>query len=162
MLLGGIVLATRDRLVRVPAPNTWHCVVVHPHFSVETKKARETLRGAYALSEFVAQSAHFALVLSGCHTGDASLIRAGLSDVLVEPRRAALIPGFAGVKQAALDHGALGASISGAGPSVFAWFETVEEAHAAAPSMREGFTAAAIESESFVSPVNGPAASLVA
>jgi len=162
MLLGGIVLATRDRLVRVPAPDAWHCVVVHPHFSVETKKAREALRGAYALSEFVAQSANLALVLSGCHAGDASLVRAGLSDVLVEPRRAALIPGFARVKQAALDHGALGASISGAGPSVFAWFETVEQADAAAASMRAGFSSTDIESETFVSRVNGPAASVIA
>jgi homoserine kinase len=162
MLLGGIVLATRDRLVRVPAPDAWHCVVVHPLFSVETKKAREALRGSYALSEFVEQSANLALVLSGCHAGDVSLVRAGLSDTLVEPRRAALIPGFAAVKQAALDHDALGASISGAGPSVFAWFETVAQANAAAPSMRDGFSAAGIDSESFVSRINGPAASLIA
>jgi homoserine kinase len=162
MLLGGIVLATRDRLVRVPAPDAWHCVVIHPRFSVETKKAREALRGTYELSEFVAQSANLALVLSGCHAGDASLVRAGLSDVLVEPRRAALIPGFAAVKQAALDHDAFGASISGAGPSVFAWFDSIEQALAAAPSMRAGFTDAGIDSESFVSPVNGPAASIVA
>src|SRR5262249_41120274 len=152
-----IVLATRDRLVCVSAPDAWHCVVVHPQFSVETKKAREALRGAYALSDFVAQSANLALVLSGCHAGDASLVRAGLSDVLVEPRRAALIPGFAAVKQAALDHGALGASISGAGPSVFAWFDSLERADAAAPSMCEAFASAGIDSESFVSRVNGPA-----
>jgi homoserine kinase len=162
MLLGGIVLATRDRLVRVPAPDAWRCAIAHPRFSVETKKAREALRGTYALSEFVAQSANLALVLSGCYAGDASLVRAGLSDVLVEPRRAALIPGFAAVKQAALDHGALGASISGAGPSVFAWFESARQAQAAAPSMRDGFTSAGIDSESFVSPVNGPAASVIA
>lgn len=162
MLLGGIVLATRDRLVRIPAPDAWHCVVVHPHFSVETKKAREALRGTYELSEFVAQSANLALVLSGCHAGDASLVRAGLSDVIVEPRRAALIPGFAAVKKTALEHGALGASISGAGPSVFAWFETIEQARAAAPSMRAGFSAAGIDSEIFLSPVNGPAASVIA
>jgi homoserine kinase len=162
MLLGGIVLATRDRLVRVAAPDAWHCVVVHPQFSVETKKAREALRGAYALTEFVAQSANLALVLSGCHAGDASLVSAGLSDVLVEPRRASLIPGFAAVKQAALDHNALGASISGAGPSVFAWFESIAQADAAAPSMRDAFAAADIGCESFVSRVNGPAASVVA
>ena len=162
MLLGGIVLATRDRLVRVAAPDAWHCVVVHPQFSVETKKARDALRGAYVLSEFVTQSANLALVLSGCHAGDASLVRAGLCDVLVEPRRASLIPGFAGVKHAALDHGALGASISGAGPSVFAWFETSVQADAATSSMREAFTAAGLDSESFVSRVNGPAASVIA
>ncbi len=162
MLLGGIVLATRDKLVRVAAPDAWHCVVVHPHFAVETKRARDVLRGAYMLSDFVAQSANLALVLSGCHRGDPSLIRAGLSDVLVEPRRASLIPGFAAVKQAALDQGAMGASISGAGPSIFAWFETFAEALDASQSMRKGFAIANIDSESFVSPVNGPAASIVA
>jgi homoserine kinase len=160
MLLGGIVLATRDRLVRVHAPEAWHCVLVHPNAALETRRAREALKGAYELSEFVAQSANLALVLSGCHLGDASLIRAGLNDVLVEPRRASLIPGFARVKQAALAHDALGASISGAGPSVFAWFESIDAAMAAAPAMRAGFSSAGIDSESFVSPINGPAASM--
>jgi homoserine kinase len=162
MLLGGIVLATRDRLVRVPVPAAWHCVVVHPDATLETRHAREVLKGHYALTEFVAQSAHLALVLSGCHLGDASLVRAGLDDVLIEPRRAALIPGFALVKQAALEQGALGASISGAGPSVFAWFESIATAVVAAPAMRAGFAAAGIASESFVSPINGPAASVQA
>src|SRR5262249_41362917 len=101
-----------------------------------------------------------ALVLSGCHLGDASLVRSGLRDVLVEPRRAPLIPGFARVKQAALDHGAMGASISGAGPSVFAWFENIAAAAAASISMRDAFRHEGIASESFVSPVNGPAAEL--
>jgi homoserine kinase len=161
MLLGGIVLATHERLVRVPAPKAWHCVLVHPDAMLETRRAREALKGAYALTEFVAQSANLALVLSGCHLGDASLVRAGLRDVLVEPRRAPLIPGFARVKQAALDHGALGASISGAGPSVFAWFENIAAAVAASASMREAFEHEGIAAESFVSPVNGPAAELV-
>jgi len=161
MLLGGIVLATHDRLVRVPAPNAWHCVLVHPDAALETRRAREALKGAYALTDFVTQSEHLALVLSGCHRGDASLVRAGLQDVLIEPRRAPLIAGFARVKQAALDHHALGASISGAGPSVFAWFEDVASATAAAPAMRAAFAEAGLTSESFVSPVNGPAAELV-
>jgi homoserine kinase len=161
MLLGGIVLATPDRMVRIPAPAEWHCVLVHPAAILETRRARAALKGAYALTEFVAQSAHLALVLSGCHSGDASLVRAGLRDVLIEPRRAVLIPGFARVKQAALDHDALGASISGAGPSVFAWFESLVAAELAAPAMRAGFAEAGIASESFVSPVNGPAAELV-
>ena len=64
-------------------------------------------------------------------------------------------------QQAALDHGALGASISGAGPSVFAWFESLVAAELAAPAMRAGFADAGIASESFVSPVNGPAAEIV-
>ena len=161
MLLGGIALATADRLVRVPVPAAWHCVLVHPDATLETKRAREALRGSYALTEFVAQSANLALVLSGCHLGDAALVRAGLRDVLVEPRRAALIPGFLRVKQAALDHKALGASISGAGPSVFAWFDSLVAAELAAPAMRAGFAEAGVASESFVSPIRGPAAELL-
>ena len=162
MLLGGIVLAAPDRLVRVPVPTKWHCVLVHPEATLETRRAREALRGAYALTEFIAQSTNLALVLSGCYRSDADLVRAGLRDVLIEPRRASLIPGFARVKQAALDHRAMGASISGAGPSVFAWFESLVAAELAAPAMRAAFAASGIGSESFVSRINGPAAGLEA
>jgi homoserine kinase len=161
MLLGGVVLATRDRLVRVPVPTQWFCVLVHPDTSVETRHAREALRGSYALTDFINQSTNLALVLCGCHSADAELVRAGLRDVLIEPRRAPLIPGFARVKQAALHHGALGSSISGAGPSVFAWFESEVAAELAAPAMCTAFAEAGMTSEAFVSPINGPAASLV-
>jgi homoserine kinase len=106
----------------------------------------------------VAQSTNLALVLAGCYTGNATLVREGLSDVLVEPRRAPLIPGFATVKQAALDHGAFGASISGAGPSVFGWFEDRASADAAAHDMRQAFAAAGYDSDALVAPIDGPAA----
>jgi len=162
MLLGGVVLATLDHLVKISVPEAWHSVLVHPDAVLETRRAREALKGAYAIGDFVAQSANLALVLSGCQRGDAALVRAGLNDVLVEPRRAPLIEGFARVKQAALDHRAMGASISGAGPSVFAWFESCAEAEAAAPAMQAAFAEAGIASESFISPVNGPAAHLIA
>lgn len=162
MLLGGLVLATADRLVPLSVPADWHCALVHPDQVLETRRAREALRGDYALSNFVAQSANLALVLTGCMRGDAALVRAGLSDVLVEPRRAPLIPGFAAVKQAALEVGAMGASISGAGPSVFAWFESRGEAEVASAAMREAFTGAGVDSESWVSPIAGPRAEVLA
>jgi len=158
MLLGGLVLATDRRLVRIPVPASWHCALVHPHVVLETRKARAALAGHYALGEFVAQSANLALVLAGCYRGDATLVREGLADVLVEPRRAPLIPGFAQVKQAALDHGAMGTSISGAGPSVFGWFEDRASAVAAAQDMHAAFFAAGHESDVLVAPVDGPAA----
>lgn len=161
MLLGGLVLATRDRVVRLPVPTTWHCALVHPHVVLETRKARAALAGDYALGEFVAQSANLALVLAGCFKGDAELVREGLKDVLVEPRRAPLVPNFARVKQAAMDHKAMGASISGGGPSVFGWFEHRAEAEAAAEAMRRAFAEAGLDSDAFVSPVDGPAATLV-
>lgn len=161
ILLGGLVLAARGRLLRIQVPEAWHCVVVHPDAVLETRRAREVLQAPFRLAEFVEQSAGLALVLSGCHRSDAGLVRAGLADVLVEPRRAPLIAGFHAVKQAALDHDAMGASISGAGPSVFAWFEDRTGAEAAAPAMRAAFERAGLASQSHVTPVNGPAASVI-
>ena len=161
-LLGGLVLATATRLVRIPVPAHWHCALVHPHAVLETRAARAALAGSYALHEFVAQSANLAQVIAGCWRGDAGLVREGLKDVLVEPRRAPLVPNFARVQQAALDHGALGASISGAGPSVFGWFEQACDAHAAAAAMRAAFAEAGLDSDVLVGPIDGPAADLLA
>ncbi len=158
MLLGGLVLATADRLAKIPVPAAWHSVLVHPDAVLETRRARAALQGGYELKEFVAQSANLALVLAGCHAGDVSLVRAGLEDVLVEPRRAPLIAGFGAAKQAALDAGAMGASISGAGPSVFGWFETRAAAEAAAPKIRAAFAEAGFDSQAWVSPIDSPAA----
>ncbi len=161
MLLGGLVLATRDRLLRLPVPGNWYCALVHPHCVLETRKARAALAGNYQIREFVAQSTNLALVLAGCYRGDVELVREGLRDVLVEPRRASTIPGFARVKQAALDHHALGASISGGGPSVFGWYEQRSDAEAAALDMQVAFAGAGLDSDIFVAPVAGPAACLV-
>ena len=162
MLLGGLVLATAGRMTRIDVPAEWHCVVVHPHAVLETRRAREALAGSYALREFVAQSAQLAQVLLGCERGDASLVRAGLDDLLVEPRRAPLIAGFDAVKKAALDAGAMGASISGAGPSVFAWFEDRASAEHAGVAMATAFREAGLASDMHVTPIAGPAAEVVA
>ncbi len=163
MLLGGLVIApTEGAPVRVPVPPWLHVALVHPHFVLETRKARAALAGAYELHDFVVQSEGLSLVLAGCYTADAALLRRGLRDVLVEPRRAGLIPGFARVKQAALDCGALGASISGAGPSVFGWYESREAATRAAEAMAAAFAEAGLAADQLVSPVDGPAARVLA
>jgi homoserine kinase len=162
MLLGGLVLATANRLERIPVPAGLYCALVHPHVVVETRRAREVLQGAYAIGEFVAQSAHLAQVLAACFRGDAEALRGTLEDVLVEPRRASLIPGFAAVKRAAMDAGALGAGISGAGPSVFAWCASRDGAFDVAQAMQQAFRNAGVEADTLVSPVDGPAAELLA
>ena len=162
MLLGGLVLATADRLTSIPVPAELRCVLVHPHAVLETRAARAALDGNYALSSFVEQSANLALVLAGCFKGDFELIRAGLSDVLIEPRRALLISGFDAVKQAALDAGALGASISGAGPSLFAWCVGDARAQGVGARMRAAFATAGLESDIWISAVAGPAAEVIA
>jgi len=161
MLLGGLVLAFAERMTPVHVPLAWHCAVVHPHLQLETLRARAVLEGAYSLSEFVEQSAGLAQLLLGCERGDPRLVRGGLRDVLVEPRRAPLIPGFAAVKLAALEAGAMGASISGAGPSVFAWCEDRATAEHAGGAMAQAFQRAGLGSNVHVTPISTAGATLV-
>jgi len=161
MLFGGVVLATPTRAIPLAAPELY-CAAVHPHFVLETRHARAALVAPYAIGDFVHQSEYLALFLTGLARGDRTLIAAGLRDGLVEPRRAPLIPGFAEVKAAALAHGALGASISGAGPTVFGWFHNADEASWAAHAMQVAFAGAGLDSDAYVSPVNGPRAEVVA
>lgn len=158
-LLGGLVLTTPDRLIPVPVPTGLRCVLLHPPQVLETRAARAALSAPYPLSQFVEQGTALALVLAGCWRGEIELIAEGLRDVLVEPRRAPLIPGFYDLKQAALDAGALGASISGAGPSVFAWCLS-ERAESVAAAMRTAGEAlhGAGRCDLWISPVAGPAA----
>lgn len=162
MLLGGVALATATRALRIDVPHWLHAVVVHPDQVLETRRSRAVLAEPYPLRDLVAQTAHLAQFLLGLQRGDASLIREGLHDVLVEPRRAPLIPGFAQVKAAALDHDALGSSISGGGPSVFAWFDSKSAAERAAPAMRQAFVDAGFDARAYVTPVNAPCAEVIA
>jgi homoserine kinase len=160
MLLGGLVLATHDRLVPIPVPEGLTCVLVHPHRILETRTARAVLQVPFELPRFVEQSANLALVLAGCYRGDLDDIRAGLRDVLVEPLRAPLVDGFAPVKAAALEQGALGASLSGGGPSIFAWC-TRDRAERIALAMEQAFRAASIDCDVWISPVAAPSARVV-
>ncbi|MUV12773.1 homoserine kinase [Noviluteimonas gilva] len=161
MLIGGVALATATRLMPLHAPTWLHAVVVHPDQVLETKRSREVLVEPFPLSTVVAHGARLAQFLLGLERGDVDLIRDGLQDVLVEPRRAPLVPGFTQVKAAAMAHGALGSSLSGAGPSVFAWFASEADARLAAPAMQQAFADAGFASRAYVSPVAGPRAEVV-
>jgi homoserine kinase len=160
-LLGGLVLASPNHLFRIPLPEGLVAVVVHPNHVVETRAAREVLQSGFGIAEIVAQQTRLGLFLAGCYRGEIELIAAGLADGLIEPRRAGLIPGFRTVKQAALDHGALGASISGAGPSVFGWFTERDSAQAAGQAMIAAFGQVGMAARALVSTLNAPGARLV-
>jgi len=163
-LLGGLVAAFHEdgsAPVRLKAPDWLFTAVVHPAVVLETRVARAALAEPYPIGALVRQTHHLAALLLGLERGDEGLLRRGLHDVLVEPRRAALVPGFAAVKQAALDTGALGASLSGAGPSVFAWFRGRATAEAGGAAMQQAFAEAGLAASLLVSPVAGPAAGLL-
>jgi homoserine kinase len=160
-LLGGLVLALgRDPLhvVRIPVPDSLHCVVVHPRLRLDTRDARQVLPRSICLQDHVAQSGKLAGVIAGCYSGDLELIARSLEDVIVEPLRAPLVTGFGRVKAAALAGGALGCSLSGSGPSLFAWCEGKGAGEVLRSAMIEAFDEAGVESRGWVSPVGAPGA----
>jgi homoserine kinase len=138
-LYGGFTLATVDtkdiamgdetgepdsvNVVEIPVPQELWCVALHPHIEVETKSARNILKTDVSLKTHIAQSANLALVLCGLFESDFFMIKRGLRDLIIEPQRAHLIPGFHDIQKAAISANALGCTISGAGPSIFALAE---------------------------------------
>ncbi|MGH8226385.1 MAG: homoserine kinase [Steroidobacteraceae bacterium] len=123
-LFGGLVLTVgidHPRVKPIPVPPSVRAIIAHPHMFLSTRQARAILRRSVDLSDFVWQTANLAGFISGCFTNDLDMIRASFEDVVIEPQRQALIPGFAAVRMAAMAAGALGCSISGAGPAMFAW-----------------------------------------
>jgi homoserine kinase len=151
-LYGGLVLSVgidHPHIKQIPVPPMIRSVLVRPHRVLETRDARAMLDRTVTLSDVVWQQANLAGVVAGCFTSDLSLIAASLEDVLIEPQRKRLIPGFQDVKDAAMAHGALGCSISGAGPAMFAWVEE-SRAEEVRTSMVESFRVQGISSDAWI------------
>jgi homoserine kinase len=151
-LFGGLVLTVgidHPRVKQIPVPRGVRAVVVHPHMSIATSEARAILKESVGLSDFVWQTANLAGFISGCYTEDLDMIRASFEDVVIEPQRQAMIPGFQDVRRAALAAGALGCSISGAGPSMFAW-AGAEQAPAVRRAMCAAFAAAGLATDDWI------------
>ena len=157
-LFGGLTLIVSTdplRCVRLPVPRGLLAVLVHPHVRVDTRDSRAVLRPHVPLADHVRQSARLAGLVAACFKDDLGLLRDCLEDIVIEPQRAALIPGFARVKRAALEAGALGASISGSGPSVFALVDSEATAGRVREVMVGAFRSGGVgEVDSWVSPVS--------
>lgn len=165
-LHGGFVLArgaTPPDIVRLPVPEGLACAVLHPRIEVETGAARALLGDSVPLSAAVRQWGNLGGLVAALYTGDTALLSRSLEDVVAEPRRAGLVPGFFAVKAAAIDAGALGCSLSGSGPSVFALARSLDEARRAGEAMARAFAAAAsVGADLWVSPVGTRGARVVA
>jgi homoserine kinase len=151
-LYGGLVLCVgidNPHIKQIPVPSTVRSVLVRPHRVLETRGARAILGRTVTLSDVVWQQANLAGFVTGCFTADLPLIAASLEDVLIEPQRKSLIPGFEAVQDAARAHGALGCSISGAGPAMFAWVEEVK-AETVRAAMVEAFELLGIKSDAWI------------
>ena len=163
-LLGGLTLVRSmdpPDVVRIPVPDEIRCVLVRPHLRIDTRMARGLLPGEVPLRLHVDQSADLAAFVAGCFSGDLELIRRSFRDRVAEPNRQHLIPGFAATKAAALEADALGCSISGGGPAMFAWCAGDRVAERVRDAMLSALAGAGVAADAWVSRVNAEGARIL-
>ena len=159
-LLGGMVLCPQALLpetVRIAPPEGVRAVLLHPELQVNTAQARRGLSKGVKLQDWVTQQGYLAAFIAACQTSNVSLIGKSLKDVIIEPQRAPNVSCFAAVKAAAETAGALGVSLSGSGPSIFALAPTGKAANLAT-AMEQACRGEGIDCQSWVSPMNAPGA----
>lgn len=156
-LLGGIILIRSNKeldVLSLPVPAELHVAVVYPQVEILTKTARGILKTEVPLKQHIEQSGYLGGFITGLFGSDYDLIGRSLRDVIIEPQRADMIPHFYEAQQAALSAGALGCSISGAGPSMVALCKGDAIAAQIGAAMQQVFTRAGILNELFLSAVN--------
>jgi homoserine kinase len=164
-ICGGFVLVRDPNppdIVRLPVPNGLTVVVIHPDLEIETAKARALLGTTVPITDAVKQSANLGALVDALHRSDFDLLARSLVDSIAEPRRAPLVPGLASIKKAAIDAGALGSSLSGSGPSIFALCRDRATADRVAPAMAAAVRAAiGGESRTYVSSISSRGARVI-
>ena len=164
-LLGGLVLVPSWkplRTIELEVPRELTAVHVHPHVEVETGRAREILGDQVPLTDAVAQWGNTAALVAGLFREDWEVIARSVEDRIAEPRRAKAVPGFFQVKEAALEAGALAASLSGSGPSLFALCRGEETARRVGERMVRVFREAAnLEADLIISAGRAPGARIL-
>ncbi len=156
-LLGGCVLVREYApldIVEIPTPDQLYCTLVHPHLEVKTADSRRILRKMIPISDAVTQLGNVAGLVAGLMLSDYPLIGRSLKDVIAEPIRSVLIPGFDEIKKKVKEAGALGCGISGSGPTLFAFSTSAETANAVGKEISTNFSSHGLESDVFVSKVN--------
>ena len=156
-LFGGIILVRNDDSLlhrRLPTPKGLYITLVHPNIEILTKNAREVVKSTVSLQKHIDQSFNLAGFVYSLFTSDFSMMRECLHDHIIEPQRSFMIPKFDEVKKAALQHNAIGCSISGAGPSIFALSENSTDAENIAFAMKEVLLNAKIAANTIISKVN--------
>jgi homoserine kinase len=156
-LLGGFVVIRSYSpldVFKITVPDELFCTLVHPDIEVNTKDARYILRNEVSLKNTISQMGNVAGLIAGLMQQDYDLVSRSMVDVIIEPVRSILIPEFDQVKQAALDSGALGCSISGAGPSMFALSRGRDTAQRVADAMCAAFGQVGISTKPYVTQIN--------
>lgn len=156
-LLGGFTLvrsyAPLD-VLSLPVPEKLMATVIHPQIELKTSDARKLLKSQVPLKKAIQQWGNVGGLVSGLYESDYELIGRSLEDVIVEPNRSLLIPGFDDLRNAMTEAGALGGGISGSGPSVFALSKGKKTALAVAEAMRYTYEPLGIPYDIHVSKIN--------
>lgn len=156
-IYGGFVLVRSYEpleIIKLPVPEALRVVAIHPQIAIKTKDAREVLPKEIALKNAVTQWANVGGLVSGLFTNNYELISNSLVDVIVEPFRKGLIPFFDEVKTNALNAGALGAGISGSGPTIFALCKGEKSAKDVYKAIESTYKETGIGFEMFISKIN--------
>ncbi len=156
-LLGGFVLIRGyDPLdvARIPTPDNLYCTLVHPHLELKTSDSRRVLKASIPMKDAITQWGNIAGLVVGLMKPDYGLIMRSLNDVVAEPIRSVLIPGFAVIKAEAIRNGALGCGISGSGPTIFALSTEYAIAANVGKVIQQQFAAIKLKSDVFVSKIN--------
>ncbi len=159
-LIGGMILCPQvllPEVYSVPIPAGVSAVLLHPELQVNTAQARRSLAKGYTMEQWLSQQGYLAGFLTACAKDDIELIGKSLRDVIIEPQRADNVSCFAEVKAAAERGGALGVSLSGSGPSIFALCRD-NDARNLAVAMEQACRGLGIECQSWVSPLDAPGA----
>jgi len=156
-LLGGFTLVRSYNpldIIKINSPSELYATVVHPQIELKTSDARSVLKQNITLKSAIVQWGNVGGLIAGLYTNDYDLIGRSLHDEIVEPLRSVLIPGFDQVKNTAIHNGALGAGISGSGPSIFALSRGKETAEKVALAMSKVFDEMKLPYEIHVSQIN--------
>lgn len=156
-LLGGFVLIRGYEpldVVSIPTPENLFCTLVHPHLELKTQDSRQVLRSSISLKDAITQWGNIAGLVAGLMKPDFGLIGRSLKDVVAEPVRSLLIPGFDIIKEKAVEAGALGCGISGSGPTIFALSTEKEIAIRAGKTIQQEFRKLKLDSETYISKIN--------
>ena len=156
-LLGGFVVVRSYSpldVFQIPTPENLYVSLIHPDIEVNTKDARHILKDEVSMKKAISQMGNVSGMIAGLMSSDFQLISRSMVDFIIEPIRSILIPQFFEVKMAAIEAGALGCSISGAGPSIFTFSEGKETAERVALVMKQEFEKVEISASSFVSKIN--------
>lgn len=156
-IFGGFTLVKQLnplKVVQLPTPSKMYATIIHPQIEVKTSEARAILPKEVSLQKAIKQWANVGSFVSGLYDEDYELISDSLVDTIVEPHRSKLIPHYDAVKEAMLKAGALGAGISGSGPSIFSLCKGEENAKKVAEAVIEVYKDKGIDYDVYVSKIN--------